>query len=71
MNKMNPIIKAILIAWAIMLPITLVVNLTQPSRGVVAVVTTVGMSVCALIAAKLYVDWKAEDWKAEQRAKLD
>lgn len=56
-NGMHPIVKAFVIGLSIWVPVTLAVNLFDPSDGVVALVTFATMAICVLILGRYYDRW--------------
>lgn len=58
MNGMHPILVWILATAAVMLPITVVLNVTGASQAVVAPVVVLALGTCSAVGAKLYLDSK-------------
>jgi hypothetical protein len=60
MRLVNPLLKAYMIGLAIVLPLTLALNITEASQAVIAPIMTLAFGVCALIGVKLYRDSRTQ-----------
>jgi hypothetical protein len=58
MKAVDPIVKAILITAAAVIPMTVVLNVTDASQAIIAPVVVLVIGACSAIGIKLYRDSK-------------